>query len=614
MADGLVDIPHSVLASLLESVNNRESEGVLICRNKIEAWDTDQIARAFAIFQFNLFAGTNGDGELTFSHEESGTSLSYTGIGVSIAYGGQITDALPDLLRALSSLGWSDIDVYSMADEFYDDLATGMPASVDINLSRRDIPADLSEDLTQFSAAVAASAHDTTSDTTSNVEEFNRVFAAREGLSPPSPTIQQTPLPVQPAATPGMGVGVRNNYIPEDSDLALPVPAVAGEEDLPVPMVVAPGEARPAFSLLSPSPLTDTATVAAPSADTTAVSAIPVVPVQEVAPVSIPVAPVGIKQEETAAAAKNVISGEAMVPPRCAVSSAVISESSSDGMAGDDWGRTSIPLLVEPILIGDAVVVLDSYRHPLDPAVLKNLRNEGGQQREVVLVEPGASVVTTEHVFWSPCAEVAYLLNMDGTDELGALRSLVASLWPNDARDHLLILALLVLLCVEANDDHPATLSNLLKLAQLEPSAVIAKLKDIRPPNPLIETLISQAMAMNCGSSLERIVEVLRAVPLTNWDTAYEGDNSPPLSFFRVAQGGDKRIFVVTIDAMDCGCVEEFLALGLVRWVTRIAKSRRIFRRKATEVSAAEQQAAKMLEQLPPELIAAMKAVLSQKR
>lgn len=618
MTGGLVDIPHAVLASLLEAVN--ESEGVLICRNEIEtSWDESQVGRAFAIYQFNLFQGNSGDGELTFSHEESGTSLTYTGTAVTIAFGGHITEALSDLLQALYQLQWRNIDVYTNNEEFFDDLARCMPASVDIDLERCDVPVDLSEDLTAFSAAVAANAYSAES----NVDEFNRVFAASEGVAPP-PAPSVVSAPAQPAisAAPGMGVGVgvKHNYIPDESDLALPVPGLvsAGGDDeafaephAAAPLVVAPGAARRAFSLSSPSPVAEPVVGAAPVAEapvSAPISPVPEAPLQGVVPAVAPAARVG----EDGINAVAVVEAAIAAPP-VHVAPVVADESVSSAAQVDVAPWVMESWVSGPIRIGDAVVVLDSSLRPLSDAQLEELRTEGGRQRKVVRIEPGASVVTGEHVFWSPGAEVSFLRSDEEDGNLAVLRGLVASLWPNGARDHLVTLALLVLLDVEDDCSPAGSLGALLNLAQQGMDSVLARLEDSRRSSRLLDRLVPMVRDSGSAASLGRLVGDLWAVPLMGWAAAYAGGDSPPLSFAQVARGGDERIFVVTVDAMEEAGVEVFVVGGLMRWVARLAHSRRVKPVAAAVESAAVQEAAKMLEQLPPEMVAAMKAVLSLK-
>lgn len=612
----LVDIPPSVLASLLESIS--ECEGVLVCRDTLPAMDDDAVGRCFSTFMFTQFSGGSDNG-LNFSHEESGTSLCYTGASVALAIGGEVSDALADLLKVLFQLGWKNIDVYSETGEgLYHDMCMSIPASVDIQLTACDIPVGLSDDMAAFSQQVSRGGGD------SSVDQFMSMFSEDAGVPAPSSTSSSAAPSVvagtQHAGTsPGMGVsvGVASNYIPDDGldpyDQAPMVPGATPD------VVEGVGIQRPLIRLSTASPVAgiDDAVEGKGVDVEKSIQASAQHPLPSPAP-STPsfgapvVAPVAAPTEDGSGVRAAAGAHAPIVPLVDVGAVAEPPPPSPSPFVKGCLAATPVQFPSDPIYLGDAVVVFDTPGNRLASSVLEQVRAGARGRRDVVWIEPGASVASDQHAGWALFDEIPA-----GADGLALMRGLVASLWPDDAQAQLQIMALLVLLRAEGQGYGSAvsvSLKNVLDaVLGVEDRSILSRLAAAaQTGGKIAEQMLQTLYRQNQGyvaTTTARIVDTLWSVPLLD-----EQKGAPSLSFIQLAKGGDDRVVVVVLDSLDSGGAAEFLAAGMLRWVTLLRDSRRITASAVEPVSAAEKAAAQILQELPADAVAALSKLLSLKR
>lgn len=618
----LKEIPTTVLASLLESV--QDNEGILVCRDELREWADEAVCRAFATYQFDLFRGI--DDGLTFSHADSGTSLCYNGIGVTLATGGNITEAMPDLLRALHDLGWRNIDVYSAhGEDLYYDLARYIPAHIELELHSCDIPTDANNDLRALSEMIESRQNGGPS----TEEQFMDVLRGEVGMPPLASTAVavESPSFTPPVdAKPGMGVAL--NYIPDigsddPMDFAPQVPGLGSGGIAPSSASIATpsapraftGGARPVFELSTGSPVAELgaaspSTPASPSllpveasrppapATISAVKLATAEVIEETHHRSAPHAPAARVKgvDEKNPASSNTKSGTALPFARPVVS----------GNLEKDLVRQDVP--VGPVEIGDAVVLLDTPWHRLDAAHLSEWQSDGGKQREIVRIEPGTHLLSKQHANWSPLMEFNSI-----ADDWPLLQGLVSAMWPTKG-DFLPMLGSLLLLKAESTAGTPPQLGDLFGLAMLDSDTLIERMT-LNEDEMLQEVLpfllpLRQRQAME--ATLRRLAEDIGPLVLIDNRKAGNLANSPHLSFVDVARGGDSRIFVVALDSMDLDGPAEMFASGLMRWVGRLAETQRLSFAKTK--SAAEAEASKVLEGMSPEMREALQKVLSLNR
>ena len=606
----LVDIDPSVLASLLDAI--ADSDGVLVCRDQIPIPDEEVICRAFGIFMFEMFS--SDDEGLSFSHADSGTTLTYTGIGVKLIPGGQLTEAIPDLLKTLNSLSWRNVDVYSIhGDALYNDLASNMPASIDIQLVSRDIPADanLDADVANFSAAVANGGAATSE------EDFRATFRAANNIPPVPPPPPE--LVIQgPAAQEGMGVGVSFNYIPESVKTKPGIPEVQGE--MP-PMVTAAAMAsaaisRPVIKLDTASPVSETVHVPSPAAPSQ---------VTRTAAVTGVTPPVGNSLDGKNSSETPLETLRSAVVAPSPGSSSLPSVSGDDGANGRGAhvaitgmrGKCApAPCPFGPVTLGDAIVVLDAPWDRLSDQHLATLVTQGGVCRDVVLCEPGTLAYEASGAAWDVLAELP-----SGADDGDVARSLVAALWPDLRDDHLLILSLLLMLKAERGDDvRPAgsVWDDLLAVAQLGADELLGRLLRAADQEGLLGVLVGKLRStiissITTSGGLGRLATSLWAFALRDVFPA-NGPACPTLSFTRLALGGDSRVVVISVDALDIFGVGEFLAAGAIRWATVLSDTRRGVGAVKVWATEAERAAEAVMQGLDPQVIAALeRRILSLK-
>lgn len=615
----LKDIPTTVLASLLESV--QDNEGILVCRDELKEWADEAVCRAFATYQFDLFRGI--DDGLTFSHADSGTSLCYNGIGVTLATGGNITEAMPDLLRTLHDLGWHNIDVYSAhGEDLYYDLARYIPAHIELELRSCDIPTDANNDLRALSEMIESRQIGGPS----TEEQFMDVLRGEVGMPPLASTAGPSSFTPPVDAKPGMGIGL--NYIPDigsddPMDFAPQVPDLGSGGIAPSPVSVATpsapraftGGPRPVFELSTGSPVAESGAASPPSpaspsplpveasrppapATISAVKLATAEVIEETHHRSAPPAPAARVKgvDEKNPASSNTKSGTALPFARPVMS----------GNLEKYLVRQDVP--VGPVEIGDAIVLLDAPWHRLDAAHLSEWQSEGGRPREIVRIELGARRLSKQHANWSPLMEFNSI-----ADDWALLHGLVSAMWPTKG-DFLPMLGLLLLLKAENADGTPPQLGDLFGLAMLDSDALIERMtliehEMLQEVMPFLDPL-RQRQAME--TTLRRLAEDIGPLVLIDKLKAGNLANSPHLSFVDVARGGDSRIFVVALDSMDLDGPAEMFASGLMRWIFRLAETQRLSFAKTK--SAAEAEASKVLEGMSPEMREALQKVLSLNR
>lgn len=117
--------------------NFKEYEAVLVCLNELPHWEPEQVARAFATYQW-FDATTSGD-DPSFRHNDTGTIVRHEGNVLAIDFGDGHTllEELPDLFYTLHSLGWRIAEVYHPAETIsvlLEDMGRAIPASLDFDV------------------------------------------------------------------------------------------------------------------------------------------------------------------------------------------------------------------------------------------------------------------------------------------------------------------------------------------------------------------------------------------------------------------------------------------------------------------------------------------------
>lgn len=629
----LADIPQEILASSLESI--QDCEGVLVCRDTLRDWPEQSINRAFGTYQFAPFKKKRGgeddegptfvnDG-LTFVHDESGTSLTYSAPTVTLEVGGHISEAIPDLLRALHDLGWRNIDIYSVnADALFFDLSRFMPAHLsDFQLQTCDIPTDLNTDLVAFSQAVAGHGG---AESVSAEDEFMRVFRSGEGLQPGNEALLDAessaapPAIPTPPAIPGMGVGVNVNYVPDDgytdpADVFPPIPGLPGREEAsaasplsPAPLVVSAGAPRPAFSLATESPVLGAAP--APSVVPPAVEVpSPALPVPAL-PAAVAEDDIGEAGEMPAAAGKSADGLVRGIPSQIGKRGAPVSFMEVPNSFPSYHAVAAPPSTI--VHLGCAVVALDAPWHRLDDAQINELRRSNtGTARDVRIIELGATSFSVEHMRWSPLFD----LDRNQTDFRTA-QALGTSLWPGAVDAPLLFSSVLAL----ADGTETEYVKSLFSAGGVDFDGMREVLNQrggeqsgnslCNQVFPLLLMQWKNRNILSLDASLHKVMTDLWALHRND-----DKENSPPpfVSFSSIAhQCDDDHLYLVRIDSLDLGTSYEMLSTGLMRWVEKLSAS--MAKRPAlNKLTPAQLQAMKALENLPPEAQDELRKFLSQK-
>lgn len=590
-------LDQTVLASLLEPLE--DSEGILICVNEVPFRDEDSTKRLFGAFQFFGIDGLNGGQH--YRYASSGVVISHTGPSVNLLIGGDVTEAIPDLMRALDQMGWRNVDVYSPhGQNFFDDLVKHMPASVQLDVSLRDIPTELNVDLRDLArqASAATVANDATDEA-----NFMNMLRSESGI-PPSPATASFAEPIMQKETvnPGMGmgvgvgvgVGVSHNFVPDTdpADFApmIPSPIPAAEEYAANTTLSASSlksqspQMRPVISLATASPvavphdMSKTKPVVMPANQASII-------VSEQKAVVVEPEPTRLIDEQLATTImqKSKVIVEKQAPCPVPVS--------APGVRHNFVSRLVFPIFPEaPITLGDSLVVVCLPERSYSDESLRVL----AEDREIVIFEPGAVKVSDRHVRWDIINEQA------GVD-------LVAALWPQAKEDHLAIHALFD--CVR-DQSSPHSLSDLLALAiQDIDSVILPRLQAVGTDSQVMDYLRMQHRLGLLEVSLWRIV-----VDLWSVATLEPAQQSVArMSFVALAERRVKPLLVlVRLDALDAGGGGEFLSDGALRWVSRLAISQRVATPPdvTNQHSETEQLAAKLVSGMTPELLSILQRLV----
>lgn len=116
-----------------------EFEAVMVVTNKnLPGWDNNAVTRAFQTFLWTTVPSGNRD-RTSFVHDDTGVIVCYDGNVVGIECGhGSLSEALPDLISVLHSLGWENVTVYALQrqqEAVMDDIARSIPAQIPFEIS-----------------------------------------------------------------------------------------------------------------------------------------------------------------------------------------------------------------------------------------------------------------------------------------------------------------------------------------------------------------------------------------------------------------------------------------------------------------------------------------------
>lgn len=581
-------LDRTVLASLLEPLD--DCEGILICAGEVPFRDEDSVKRLFSTFQFFGTDGLNGGQHYRYAN--TGVIICHTGPSINLLIGDDVSEAVPDLMRALDQMGWQNVDVYSRHGQaFFDDLVKNTPASVQLDVSLRDIPSDMSSDLRELARQVSMG---TVANAATDEANFMNMLRSESGLplADPPPAI-----PVhQPISAHGMGVavGIANNYVPDAAtdEFApiIPSPIHADDEissNASPPRTsagAAPvGTARPVIALATASPVaasTDAGQIKA--AATPAASPAPADrPTQMPAQQRQPVQTARMETAQTQEGIGKTFSAAAPSPATAATARrAFVSRIEPPPHLPD-----------APIVLGDSLVVVCTPGCGYSDDALRTLAEDRG----VVIYEPGATALTDRHVGWDLVGENA------GVD-------LVAALWPNERQDHLAIHALLAM---ARHQPTPHALADLLALAATPVDAGPAS----RLAEAEVDAVVTDYLRMQHRLGLLELSLWRVIVDLWSAATLASAQSSTCVSFSALAARRTAPLLVVVrIDALDTGCAAEFLAFGLLRWISRLADSQRISAAPIVSPSTAdtEQLVTSLISGMTPEQIAIFQSILQR--
>lgn len=578
-------LDHTVLASLLEPLE--DSEGILVCCNEFPFRDEDSTKRLFGTFQFTEVEGL--DGGQHYRYMDSGVVICHTGPSINILIGGEVPEAVPDLMRAIDQLGWRTVDVYARHGQaFFDDIARHMPASVDLDIALQEVPVELSDDLTDFAREAAAEGNVDYADVETN---FMNMLRSESGLpSSPAPSLALAAVPAEQTESVnvgmGMAVGVAHNYVPDavldDFAPTIPMPIPSAEEQPaqagPVASPAKPQAAsvRPVISLATASP------VVAPQgrhqAESAAIPAKPaptVVSEQQVNSTE----PARSMDKQPAQTLRMAETTPEMRPPCPTPISGVRHQFDS---------RISPPEFPdEPISLGDSLVVVCLSERFCSEADLQEL----AAGRDVVIFEPGAVKLSDRHVSWNMIDEPAGL-------------DLVAALWPYAKEDHLAVHAMLTLARLQPA---PHSLSGLLALAKQDiESEIFPQLAAAQIDPQVMEYLRMQHRLGLMSVALWRmVVDLCSAAELERLHQSIAR-----VSFSALAARQVKPLLVVVrLDALDSGSAAEFLAAGALRWVSRLANSRRAMMMPVPDELLSEAES--LVSKMTPELLSLVQKLVN---
>lgn len=577
-------LDNTVLASLLEPLD--DSEGILICKNEIPYRDDDSTRRLFGTFQFTEIDGLDGGSHYRYTN--SGVVICHTGPSINVLIGGDVPEAIPDLMRALDQLGWKHVDIYSRHGEaFFNDIARHTPASVDLNITLREVPIDLSDDLADF----ARKANEASAEAFDDAEaRFMNILRSDAGLPPSSISTAVETADAQPEQSRlgmGVAVGVAHNYVP-DSNIdeftpMVPAPIPLSDEQPATTVSISaapkPAQARPVISLATPSPV----------AQNHAQAIVESVATHDIPNTTGASGPVGsTKSDHSHSVSVKPASGATEANPvqkRVLPSPAPMS--APHVRRNFETRSVSPDFPTAPISLGDSLIVACLPERRYSDEELLQLANG----RDIVIFEPGAATWSDHHVSWNLLAE------RPGMD-------LVAALWPNEKQDHLAIHAMLTLAREQPTRQ---SLANLLALATQNISdELFSQFAEAGIHTQLVDHLWMQHRLGLLDVSLWRMVVDLWSASTTTC--------ARQIQFSGLADGSVKPLLVlVRVDAMDVGSAAEFLAAGAVRWAFRLANSQRAVTTAIPKVPLSEKEelAAALVSQMPPEVLSLFKRIVN---
>lgn len=549
-------------------------EGVLVCRNVLPEWEESAIARAFMTFQFA--PSPADDVGVNFLHADSGTTLCYYGNSLSIDVGGQIVEAMDDLLRVLAELGWVNVDVYSIhGAEFYADFSRQMPATVEIQLVLQDIPIEMDESLSEFStkAALAVQQHQIVASPYSSKDEFMSAFRTAEGIAPSpgplahtgndsfsDPYTSELPVPLAAAIEKGKTVISLNTPSPVSTGL----PKVMQFEVDPMDAELVIPDSLPSLS----------ATTANMGIGVTVISVQPVA-MDAVAAIShVELATLDIRPPEALVIPKSVEIEKVQVERVISCAPLLVNEQVKPS---------------DVYVLGNSIVVLDAPWSSMDCAEIEALAIGGVHSpREIVFFEPGATALSDRHVEWDLFGEI-----LDGPEGMEAARLLVTSLWPERPRVHLLLTALILMMREDAGVVN--NVAALIGLVNANVATHLQRLEKLGATNPVFAKLaMALRQQLGCTSmdaalqeSVQDLWSVLLLPTVREIESADVSVRPAPVSFRALAHSQEAKVIVLTLDALDEGSAAEFFVKGVLRLVPRLAQSRRIKNRAIPAVSTA---------------------------
>lgn len=577
----------TVLASLLEPLE--DSEGIFVCTNEVPYRDDDSTKRLFGTFQFTEIDGL--DGGAHYRYTNSGVVICHTGPSINVLIGGEVPEAIPDLMRALDQLGWKDVDIYSRHGQaFFDDIARHTPASVDLNITLREVPIDLSDALADFGRqAVAASAESFETAEAS----FMQMIRSDAGL-PPSSTSTPLEAPTSEAEANNLGmgvaVGVAHNYVPDiDIDefapmVPAPIPLVDEQPMSGVPISAAPKptQARPVISLATPSPVG-----LQPVPKIQHLASVEPEPAQESHRTTGGSGLVGTTQSTSSISVKPVAAVTEETPAQKRALPSPTPMPAAHERRNLESRPVSSDFPAEPISLGDSLVVACLPERRYSGEELQALADG----RDIVILEPGAATWSDCHVSWNLLDEHS------GVD-------LLAALWPNEKQDHLAIHAMFTL---ARHQSVPHSLSNLLALATQDVSdELFVQFAEAGIRTQLIDHLRMQHRLGLLDMSLWRmVVDLWSAAAMTC---------TRQIAFSALSDRQVKPLLVlVRLDAMDFGSAAEFVAAGALRWASRLANSQRAVASVVPVAQFAEKEAlaASLVSRMPPDMLSLFKRILN---
>lgn len=114
--------------------DSNDFEAVLVCTNQLPSWDRAAILRAFQTFMFDN--ATVSDDEPSYKHQETGGVVRYEAGVLAIDYSNSPA-IFPDIIAALSALGWRSAEVFHPAitmEALLSEIGRSIPASLNFDV------------------------------------------------------------------------------------------------------------------------------------------------------------------------------------------------------------------------------------------------------------------------------------------------------------------------------------------------------------------------------------------------------------------------------------------------------------------------------------------------